>query len=168
MVPAKLLPCILAALLFFPNAFAQQKNNWNYDPENPGEVEGKGYYGIATKKFSVPHPGRDRELIIEKDDACPFLGFSGEMAWFKLGDQKFQAPKEKFVYKLKNDGLKLKYDLFINKLHKFLSDADRRNMLLFLREKNVISSIRDAEKTWSDERIHETYLKVREVKLIVE
>lgn len=168
MFPPKLLPYILAALLFFPNAFAQQKNNWNYDPENPGEIEGKGFYGIATKKFSVPHPGRDRELIIEAGDACPFLGFSGEMAWFKLEDKKFQAPKGKFEYKLKNNELKNQYEVFINKSHKFLSDADRRNMLIFLRNKKVISSIRDAEKTWSDERIHETYLAVRDVKVVVE
>lgn len=154
--------CIFLALLATSSTFAQQNRKWSYDPENPSKVEEKGYYGVAIQKVYAPHPSRDRMILIEAGDACPFLGFSGELAWFKLEDKKFQAPKENFEYKLKNNNLKNRYELFISKSYRFLSDADRHKMLLFLREKNVISSVRDAEKTWSDERIYESYIELTE------
>jgi hypothetical protein len=39
-------------------------------------------------------------------------------------------------------------------------------MLLFLREKNVIKSIRDAEKVWSDDRLLETYIATKKFDII--
>jgi hypothetical protein len=159
---------IFLALLAISPAFAQQNNKWDYDPENPSKVEEKGYYGVALKKISATHPSGDRGMILEAGDPCPFLGFSGKMAWFKLEDKKFQAPKDKFYYKPKNSDLKNRYELFIIKSKRFLSDADRHKMLLFLREKNIITSIRDAEKTWSDDKILESVTRLKETKFTQE
>ena len=147
--------------LNFSNLYSQQKNNWNYEPDNPNKVEDKGFYAISTKKFSVTHPSKDRELIIDVGDAFPFLGFVGEVALLKFEETKIRAPRKNFTYNLQSNYLIQKYHEAIDKSYRFLSSAERHKMLVFLREKNIINSIRDAEKTWSDDKILDAYIKLK-------
>jgi hypothetical protein len=146
--------------------YSQKNDKWTYDPDNPEKIQDMGYYGISKKNFTTRHPSRDRELKINEGDVFPFLGFSAGMAWFMLEDKKFKALKNNFIYKSKTASLDQKYEETIDKSYRFLSDSERHSMLLFLREKNVIKSIRDAEKVWSDDRLLETYIATKKFDII--
>jgi hypothetical protein len=143
---------------------ADLNEQWDFDPEQPQKVENLGFYAIAKERISIPHPEQriKNELTIKKQDVFPFLGFQNNQALLRLGRFEIKLPKDILYYDPKTPELEKKYQAVVLESQNFLSKSDRYSMLMYLREKSVVKSVREAE-SWPDDRILDTYLRIREM-----